>query len=48
MAAPEACVATLLGTPSSWDRVAILGSHQQPNQPQSGTRSPHLPPQRQS
>jgi hypothetical protein len=48
MATPEACVATLLGTVSSWDRGAILGSHQQPNQPQSGTRSPHLPPQRQS
>ncbi len=48
MATPEAGGATLLETLSSWDRVAILGSHQQPNQPQSGTRSPHLPPQRQS
>ncbi len=30
-----------------WDSVAILGSHEQPNQPQSGTWSPHLQPKRQ-
>ena len=30
-----------------WDSVAILGSHEQPNQAQPGTWSPHLQPKRQ-
>ena len=50
MAMPGACEVTLGegAFPNvGWDRVAILGSHEQPNQPQSGSWSPHLPPKRQ-
>jgi hypothetical protein len=50
MAMPEACEVTLeegAFPKGGWDRVAILGPHEQPNQPQSGSWSPHLPPKRQ-
>jgi len=50
MAMPEACEVTLgegAFPKGGWERVAILGSHEQPNQPQSGSWSPHLPPKRQ-
>jgi hypothetical protein len=50
MAMPEACEVTLgegAFPKGGWDRVAILASHEQPNQPQSGSWSPHLPPNRQ-
>jgi hypothetical protein len=50
MAMPEACEVTLgegAFPKGGWDRVAILGSHEQPNQPQSASWSPHLPPKRQ-